>query len=34
VSRWLRKLVSHTIAVLLCRQQGLSPLQFADLVSA
>jgi Transposase DDE domain len=33
-SRWLRKLLSHTMAVLLCRQQGLSPLRFADLVSA
>jgi Transposase DDE domain len=32
-SRWLRKLLSHTMAVLLCRQQGLSPLQFAHLVS-
>lgn len=26
VSRWLRKMASHTMAVLLCRQQGLPPL--------
>jgi Transposase DDE domain len=33
-SRWLRKLLSHTIAVLLCQQQGLPPLRFARLVTA
>lgn len=32
-SRWLRKLCSHTIAVLLCQQQGLSPLRFSELVT-
>jgi hypothetical protein len=31
-ARWLRKLVSHTMAVLLCQQAGLSPLAFAQLV--
>lgn len=31
-SRWLRKMLSHTVAVLLCQQQGRSPLQFAHLV--
>jgi Transposase DDE domain len=31
-SRWLRKLLSHTVAVLLCQRAGLSPLRFADLV--
>jgi hypothetical protein len=31
-ARWLRKLVSHTIAVLLCPRAGLSPLAFAQLV--
>jgi hypothetical protein len=30
--RWLRKLLSHTVAVLLCRQAGLPPLAFARLV--
>ncbi|MBI3159533.1 MAG: IS982 family transposase [Chloroflexi bacterium] len=33
VSRWLRKLLSHTISVLLCQQAGLPPLQFAKLVT-
>jgi hypothetical protein len=28
--RWLRKLVSHTSAVLLCQRTGLAPLAFAD----
>jgi hypothetical protein len=33
ISRWLRKLVSHTISVLLCQKAGLSPLQFASLIA-
>ena len=33
-SRWLRKLLSHTIAVLLCQQQGLGALRFSDLVTS
>lgn len=33
LSRWLRKLLSHTIAVLFCQQLGLPPLHFADLIS-
>ena len=33
ISRWLRKVVSHTISVFLCQKAGLSPLQFASLVS-
>ena len=33
-SRWLRKLLSHTTAVLLCQQVGLPPLRFAQLVTA
>jgi hypothetical protein len=33
-SRWLHKLLSHTIAVLLCQQAGLPPLRFAQLVTA
>ncbi len=32
-SRWLRKLVSHLIAVLFCQKLGLSPLRFADLLT-
>lgn len=32
-SRWLRKLCSHTIGVLLCQQQGLPSLQFAKLIT-
>ena len=32
-SRWLRKVLSHTVAVLLCQRAGLSPLRFADLVT-
>jgi hypothetical protein len=32
-SRWLRCVVSHTLAVLLCQQQGLSPLQFDALLT-
>src|SRR5215211_1150587 len=31
-SRWLRKLLSHTMAVLLCQRAGLGPLRFADLI--
>jgi hypothetical protein len=31
-ARWLRKLVSHTMAVLLCQSAGLSPLAFAQLI--
>ncbi len=33
VARWLRKLVSHTMAVLFCQQAGLSPLAFSQLVT-
>jgi hypothetical protein len=32
-SRRLPKLLSHTMAVLLCQRAGLSPLRFADLIS-
>lgn len=32
-ARWLRKLVSHTLAVLFCQQAGLSSLAFADLLT-
>lgn len=32
-SRWLRCVVSHTLAVLLCQRQGLSPLQFDGLIT-
>lgn len=32
-SRWLRCVLSHTIAVLLCQQRGLSPLQFDHLLT-
>ncbi len=32
-SRWLRSVVSHTFAVLLCQQRGLSPLQFDTLLT-
>ena len=31
--RWLRKLLSHTVAMLLCRKAGLPPLAFAQLVA-
>jgi hypothetical protein len=31
-ARWLRKLLSHTLAVLLCQRAGLSPLAFAQLL--
>src|ERR671928_1851079 len=33
VARWLRKLASHTLAVLLCQQAGLAPLAFAQLLT-
>jgi hypothetical protein len=32
-SRWQRKLLSHTLAVYLCQQQGLGSLRFADLLA-
>jgi Transposase DDE domain len=32
-SRWLRKVVSHTMAVFLCQQAGLAPLRFAQLIT-
>jgi hypothetical protein len=32
-SRWLRKLLSHPMAVLLCQRAGLGSLQFADLIT-
>jgi len=31
-SRWLRKILSHTIAIFFCQQLGLPPLHFADLI--
>jgi hypothetical protein len=34
VSRWLRKVLSHTVAVLLCQQRGLGSLAFNRLVAA
>jgi hypothetical protein len=33
-ARWLRQLVSHTMAVLLCQRAGLSPLAFDQLLVA
>jgi Transposase DDE domain len=33
-SRWQRKLLSHTLAVYLCQQHGLSSLRFADLLDS
>jgi hypothetical protein len=33
VSRWLRKILSHTLAVYCCVQAGLPPLHFADLLT-
>ena len=33
-ARWLRKLLSHTVAVLLCQRAGLSPLAFTQLIRA
>jgi hypothetical protein len=32
--RWLRKLASHTMAVLLCQRAGLAPLAFAQLLQS
>lgn len=31
--RWLRKVLSHTMAVFLCQQAGLPPLRFAELLT-
>ena len=31
-SRWMRKVASHTMAVLLCQRERLPPLRFAELV--
>ena len=33
IVRWLRKLASHTMAVLLCQRAGLAPLAFARLLT-
>jgi hypothetical protein len=33
-SRWLRKVLRRTTAVLLCRQRGLQPLSFRQLVAS
>lgn len=32
-SRWLRKVLSHTMAVYFCQQIGLSPLRFSELLT-
>jgi hypothetical protein len=33
-SRWLRKVLSHTVGVYLCQQTGFSsPLRFSDLLT-
>ena len=32
-SQFLRKVLSHTVAVLLCQRAGLSPLRFSELVT-
>jgi hypothetical protein len=32
-SRWLRRVLSHTFAIYLCQQNGLSSLRFADLIT-
>ena len=34
IARWLRKLASHTMAVLLCQHAGLAPLAFAQLLTS
>lgn len=34
ISRWLRKIVSHTISVFFCQKAGLPPLHFASLISS
>lgn len=33
-SRFLRKVLSHTVAVYFCQQVGLSPLRFAELLTS
>lgn len=33
LARWLRKVLSHTVAVLLCQRAGLTPLAFEELVT-
>ncbi len=32
-SRWLRKVLSHTFAIFLCQEAGLSVLRFSDLLT-
>ena len=32
-ARWIRKMASHTMAVLLCQQESLPPLRFAELIT-
>ncbi len=32
-SRFMRKVMSHTVAVYFCQQVGLSPLRFAELLT-
>ncbi len=32
-SRWLHKILSHTVAVFFCQQLGLPPLHFAALIT-
>ncbi len=32
-SRWLRKMLSHAVAVLLCQRSGIPPLRFAALIN-
>lgn len=32
-SRFWRKVLSHTLCVLLCQRSGLSPLRFSELVT-
>ena len=34
IARWLRKLASHTLAVLFSQQAGLPPLAFAQLIES
>jgi hypothetical protein len=33
-SRWLRKILSHTMAMILCQQHGLGSLVFGQLVAS
>lgn len=33
-SRWMRKILGHTVCVWLCQQEGLAPLRFSELVTA